>query len=169
MGTLETDLKRIRKLSEEREDENWKFRSFLKFCDHPPEKIDRVVHETCREVSAKIDCTRCGNCCEAVKPVLDIKDIKKFSEGMEISSDQFKRQYLVEDKEEDGFVFKTSPCPFLENKTCTQYLHRPSVCESFPHLHKKEFISRLMSVIGNCSICPIVFNVYERLKTELWY
>jgi hypothetical protein len=21
----------------------------------------------------------------------------------------------------------------------------------------------------NCSICPIVFNVYEQLKEELWY
>lgn len=26
-----------------------------------------------------------------------------------------------------------------------------------------------MGVIGNCSICPIVFNVYERLKGELWH
>ncbi len=25
-----------------------------------------------------------------------------------------------------------------------------------------------MSVIENYSICPIVFNVYERLKTEIW-
>jgi hypothetical protein len=25
-----------------------------------------------------------------------------------------------------------------------------------------------MGVIGNYGICPIVFNVYERLKEELW-
>jgi hypothetical protein len=23
--------------------------------------------------------------------------------------------------------------------------------------------------VENCSICPIVFNVYEQLKGELWY
>ena len=22
--------------------------------------------------------------------------------------------------------------------------------------------------LGNCAICPIVFNVYERLKADLW-
>jgi len=26
-----------------------------------------------------------------------------------------------------------------------------------------------MGVIGNCSVCPIVFNVYELLKDEVWY
>ena len=30
---METDLNRIKKLSEEKEDENWKFRSFLKVCN----------------------------------------------------------------------------------------------------------------------------------------
>ena len=34
---------------------------------------------------------------------------------------------------------------------------------------KKNFTSRLMGVIGNCSVCPIVFNVYELLKGEIWY
>ncbi len=28
---------------------------------------------------------------------------------------------------------------------------------------------RLMDVIANCSVCPIVFNVYEALKEELWH
>ena len=39
----------------------------------------------------------------------------------------------------------------------------------FPHLHKEEFIFRLWGVVENCPICPIVFNVYEQLKDELWY
>jgi hypothetical protein len=26
-----------------------------------------------------------------------------------------------------------------------------------------------MGVIGNCSICPIVFNVYELPKDEVWH
>jgi len=36
-------------------------------------------------------------------------------------------------------------------------------------LHKKEFVFRLWGVVDNCSICPIVFNVYEHLKDKLWY
>jgi hypothetical protein len=31
-------------------------------------------------------------------------------------------------------------------------------------LNKDEFVFRLMGVIGNYEICPIVFNVYEMLK-----
>ena len=34
--------------------------------------------------------------------------------------------------------------------------------------HKKEFTSRLISVIENSSLCPIVYNVYEFAKRELW-
>jgi hypothetical protein len=26
----------------------------------------------------------------------------------------------------------------------------------------------LMGVVENCAICPIVFNVFERLKADLW-
>jgi len=37
---METDLNKIRKLSKEKEDENWEFRSFLKGCDISEEKID---------------------------------------------------------------------------------------------------------------------------------
>ncbi len=32
--------------------------------------------------------------------------------------------------------------------------------------HKEEFASRLIGVINNYSICPIVFNVYEALKNK---
>ena len=26
-----------------------------------------------------------------------------------------------------------------------------------------------IGVVQNCSVCPIVFNVFERLKDELWH
>jgi hypothetical protein len=34
---------------------------------------------------------------------------------------------------------------------------------------ERNFVFRLWGVVENCSICPIVFNVYEQLKEELWY
>ncbi|MBW1737720.1 MAG: hypothetical protein JRJ69_09220 [Deltaproteobacteria bacterium] len=52
---------------------------------------------------------------------------------------------------------------------CSHYELRPEACRSFPHLHKEEFVSRLMGVIQNYAVCPIIFNVYERLKNELWH
>ena len=44
MATIETDVDRIKHLSKQKEDENWDFRSFLKWCDMPPEEIDSIVH-----------------------------------------------------------------------------------------------------------------------------
>ena len=89
---LETDLNKIKKLSEQNHQTNWNFRSFLKGYDATIEKMDSIV-----------------------------------------------------------------------------YAHRPKDCHSYPHLHKKEFVFRLWGVVENCSICPIVFNVYEQLKDELRY
>jgi hypothetical protein len=36
-------------------------------------------------------------------------------------------------------------------------------------IHKKEVVFRLWGVVENCSICPIVFKVYEQLKDKLWH
>lgn len=166
---LITDLKKIRRLSEQNDSENWDFRAFLKVSDMDIEEMDAIVHEVYQEISAAIDCTKCANCCRIVQPLLDREDIKKCSKGLGIPGSQFKKKYLKPDREEDRFVFKETPCPFLENSLCRIYPHRPNDCRSFPHLHKKEFVFRLWGVVENCSICPIVFNVYEQLKDELWH
>ncbi len=42
---METDLNTIKKISEEKWDENWKFRSFLKCYDIPIEALDSIVHK----------------------------------------------------------------------------------------------------------------------------
>lgn len=104
-----------------------------------------------------------------MSPLLDQEDIKKCCESLQVSVPHFKKKYLKFGKEEGNFVFKEKPCPFLKNNLCSIYSHRPKDCRSFPHLHKKEFVFRLWGVVENCSICPIVFNVYEQLKSELWH
>ncbi|MCD6223503.1 MAG: hypothetical protein J7J73_01190 [Deltaproteobacteria bacterium] len=91
---METNLNKIRKLSKEKEDENWEFRSFLKGCDISEEKIDSIVHKSYQKVSSEIDCRTCANCCKEVQPVLDQEDIERFSKGSGISVAQFKDQYL---------------------------------------------------------------------------
>jgi Fe-S-cluster containining protein len=166
---LITDLNKIKKLSEQNDRKNWNFRAFLKGYDTSIEEMDSIVHELYQRISSAIDCTKCANCCKTVQPILDRKDIKKCCEGHGIPVSQFKKKYLKPAKEEKGSVFKEKPCPFLENNLCSIYSHRPKDCISFPHLHKKEFVFRLWGVVENCSICPIVFNVYEQLKRELWH
>ena len=69
----------------------------------------------------------------------------------------------------DEMIFNQLPCPFLKNKICLNYDHRPKDCKSYPHMHKDEIITRLWGIIDNYSICPIVFNVYEQMKFKLWH
>ncbi|MEA1965613.1 MAG: YkgJ family cysteine cluster protein [Candidatus Aerophobetes bacterium] len=163
---IETDINEIRRIAKLKEDENWEFRSFLKGCDWG--KIDVIVHKLYRNISSKIDCKTCGNCCKKVLPVLNQKDVEKLANGLKLSVDAFKDKYIVERENNEGITFNKKPCPFLNNNLCTQYKYRPEDCRSYPHLHKKDFSSRLINVIENTSICPIVFNVYEALKEEVW-
>jgi Fe-S-cluster containining protein len=167
---IEINLEYIQKMGTEREDENLAFRAYLKQHDMHPDDIDAYVHEITDEVSSKIDCTICANCCKQVRPVLDDNDISRFTIGLNISESEFREQYLSPDEDSQSkFRFKELPCPFLKNDQCTNYDNRPTDCRSYPHLEKDGFIYRLWSVIDNYEICPIVFNVYEQLKTELWH
>ena len=164
---METNINKIRKLSTEKEDENWEFRSSLKGCDISEDKIDLIVHELYKKVSSEIDCRTCANCCRELQPVLDQEDIERLSKCLGISVAQFKDQYLVKEDDPGKFCFKKKPCPFLKDNLCSHYNYRPKDCKSYPHLQKCGFVFRLINVIGNCSICPIVFNVYECLKYEI--
>jgi Fe-S-cluster containining protein len=166
---VEIDLEKIKLIGKEKEEENWKFRSYLKGLDIEEDELDKIVHEINNVVTAQIDCTKCANCCKVFDPILDAEDVVKLSTSLRMNIDEFKTAYLLESKEEENcYNFNKVPCPFLKNNKCTVYENRPKVCESYPHLHKEEFWTRLMGVVQNYSICPIVFNVYEELKKELW-
>ncbi len=163
-----TDLKEIAKLAKKQNDANWRFRTFLKGTDLELEEVDAIVHKHYEEVSARIDCRECGNCCRVSQPVLNENDVTNLAIGLSFSRETLTKRFLAKDEDGD-IVFNKLPCPLLKGNLCSAYECRPDVCRSFPHLHKDEFIFRLMGIIHNCSVCPIVFNVYERLKDELWH
>lgn len=161
---IERDLEKIKVLAKKNKEKNWEFRSFLKSRDD--RRIDGIVRRLYREISERIDCTQCGNCCRELKPLITSREIESLSNFIHIPKDKFKEDY-IEGDEEGEFKVKKTPCSFLKNNKCMVYKYRPSACKSFPHLHKREFTTRLIDVIQNYSICPIVFNVYEQLKIEL--
>jgi Fe-S-cluster containining protein len=160
---IELDLKKIEELGKLRERENMRFRSYLK--GKGSNRIDKIVHRLNLEISGQIDCTECGNCCKKLKPTLNNKDIVRISDRINFSTEIVKEKYIeISDGEH---LFKNLPCSFLHENKCSIYNDRPDDCREYPFLHKKEFITRLWGVIANYSICPIVFNVFERLKAEL--
>lgn len=166
---LQTDPKLVEGLAKEREDQNWRFRSFLKGIDLEVEEVDAIVHKHYEAVSRQIDCCACGNCCRAVLPVLSEFDVTRLASGLKVSGAELIDRLLVPGEEKKTYTFNKKPCPLLSGNRCDAYGFRPDDCRSFPHLHKKEFVFRLAQAVGNCSICPIVFNVFERLKAELWH
>jgi uncharacterized protein len=165
---IETDITIIRQLSQQREDANWAFRCFLKGSAFSIAKIDSTVHDLYKEVSSQIDCAQCGNCCKVIQPNLSATDIKRLARHFESTMNEFRSRFLLKDDRGEGFVFNEQPCPFLKNNRCEVYESRPRGCRSYPHLQKQEFVFRINQAVSNCSICPIVFNVYEELKQALW-
>lgn len=166
---METDIRKIEQQARLKEDENWRFRCYLKASDLSASRIDTLVKKLYQEVSAQIDCTSCGNCCRVMLPLLTGADIKRLAAHLGLTVKQFRDDFIkVGSDQGTGPEFNATPCPFLRDNICSVYDCRPRDCRSYPHLHKKDFVFRMNQAYGNCSVCPIVFNVYEGLKRELW-
>ena len=162
---MEKDLDKIKELAKLKEKENEDFIIFLKGYDHY--KVDEIVHKLNQKYLAQFDCTKCANCCKKLTPALSRDEIEKIADYLNTSLEKFKGDY-VERKTAEGFILKNIDCPFLKNNKCSIYDCRPEVCQSYPHLHKDNINHRLLNIIDNCYICPIVYNIIEDLKRELW-
>lgn len=167
MKHIELDIDTISQMGEEKEDENFDFRAFLKGQDS--EKVDLIAHRLNREITAQIDCQKCGNCCESLRPDVSNSEIDRLSKLDNISREDFVSQFIEQDDMDGANYLKDIPCKYLKDKSCSIYSDRPENCKSYPYLHKKGFTSRTFGVIDNYAICPIVYNVYEQLKEELDY
>ena len=165
MKHLELNINKIRRISEEKEEENYEFRVFLKGQDS--NEVDAIVHELNKEITSQIDCTKCGNCCISLRPCVDDSEIKRLAKLDGISVAGFKSKFIGEDDFDHTKYLKDIPCKYLAGKTCSIYPERPEDCRSYPHTHKSHFTSRTLGMIENYGICPIVFNVFEQLKEEL--
>ncbi len=155
---IEIDLSRIHQLSQEHDDKNWEFRSWLKQC--APDDIDDLVKTLSKKYFALIDCTQCANCCRSLHVEFKKSELYAIAKTLGQSIETFQKQSMSEDK-------VNPPCPMLNGKLCSIYENRPDVCRSFPHLEQPEFTSRLIGVIDNVAVCPIAFNAFEELKATL--
>jgi len=165
---IETDIDKARVSAERKQDDNWRFRAFIKGSDLSAARLDRTVALYYAEVAAKIDCCACANCCTVMCPQLAKKDIRRLAEALLLPEDELVSKYLQPGEDKGTYVPRQTPCPFLRDKLCTVYEARPDNCGSFPNLHKRDFRSRLIQVVDNSTVCPIVYNVLELLKLEFW-
>jgi Fe-S-cluster containining protein len=128
-----------------------------------PTKLDSLFLDFHEEEFAEIDCLECGNCCKSLGPRLLNIDIERLSAHLKIKSSVFVDKYLRIDEDND-FVFKTMPCPFLmEDNFCIVYKSRPKACREYPHTNQKNIKSILTICEKNTLTCPVVFNIFEKL------
>lgn len=129
-----------------------------------PKNLDTLVHELHYEAFASFDCLECANCCKTIGPRVTDKDIGRLSKHLKIKPSDFIDKYIEVDEDND-YVFKGHPCPFLlPDNYCMVYEHRPKACREYPHTNRKRFYQILQITHKNCEICPVVFNIVEKLK-----
>ncbi|NCI46492.1 YkgJ family cysteine cluster protein [Sediminibacterium soli] len=161
---IETDLDRILALADEKTLENQGFTAFLKAQDAA--MVDAMVLELDTQISPKIDCTACGNCCKSLMIVVSDEEADRLSGQLNQSRHEFDACYL--EKGSNGMmIMNRIPCHFLSANKCTVYEHRFAGCREFPALHIPGFTGRLFTVFMHYGRCPIIFNVVETLKKSM--
>jgi len=164
-----TDLRYIQQAAKDHEQENLRFREYVKAdLDLSDYRLNAVVKQTTQDVWERIDCRTCANCCKTRHPLFSRVEIQRIAEYLGVTAQELRTRYLEYDGESGRYVTRALPCPFLKDNLCTVYEVRPSTCAGYPHLHRN-FRSRLWQTIDNAETCPIVFNVLERLKRQLGF
>ena len=166
--TAPFDPAALRALAEERRPDHLRLRRQLKDGIVSEARADALFHRFYGEVHATIDCTACANCCVEQSPTLNPRDVRRLAKALGMTAPDFTRSYLGASEEEpNALVFAQRPCPFLTTRRCSQYEARPDACRGYPHLHHKDMVGRLWAVVSNAEVCPIVYEVLERLHEAL--
>src|SRR5258705_5569830 len=102
-------------LAQGKEDENWKFRQFLKLrCNLEPDELDQRVFDISKRIWAGIDCTACANCCRTVKPTFSDDEIERLARRLDIDRQRLIDLHLEPNEAGDDKPWRTraTPCPF---------------------------------------------------------
>lgn len=161
-----TDLVQIRRLGEQKREENSRFRKHLKTYRHNERKLKKMA----QEVEEQINCLDCGNCCRVATAKLLDRDVERLAKHLRISPFRFVEDYCDEG-EEEGLILKRDKetgCVFLSGNECTVYEHRPASCADFPHLARgaRSLESRMWAMPDRATYCPIVYNTLEAWKKD---
>ena len=154
---------RLKELAASHSTENKKFFKRLKRLNS--NEVDELFHHAHTEEFEKTDCLSCANCCRTISPAISHRDVERMAKGLREKPSVLAEKYMVIDADGD-YVFRNSPCPFiLPDNYCSIYEYRPKACREYPHTDRKRMQQILNLTQKNVSVCPIVFNVVERIKS----
>lgn len=131
-----------------------------------PGDLDDFVHGLHFDAFSQFSCLGCANCCLTIGPRLTGKDIDRLAKHLKMKPSDLLEQYVITDEDGD-YVFKEHPCPFLmPDNYCMVYENRPKACREYPHTDRKRFYQILNLSHKNCETCPVVYDIFEELKTK---
>lgn len=161
-----TDLVQIKRLGEQKLEENKKLRQHMSRHNF----VERKLKAIAQNVEKEIDCLECANCCRTATARLIDRDIDKVAKAAGMKRDRFLRE-CTEISEEEGRILKRTEagCIFLNGNECLVYEGRPASCEDFPHLVRGpgSLMHRMWAMPERATYCPITYNTLEAWKDEL--
>lgn len=152
--------------AQELEEQNYKFRTFLKNrADY--DELDAHFLELHNELFENHDCSDCANCCKTFGICFSGDEASKIAIFLNMTFDGFADEYLseTEPSDEGQYKFKSKPCSFLDSDgQCKINACKPNVCNNFPFTNQPDRLASMLSIIGHAEVCPVVFEILERLK-----
>ncbi len=156
------DLEKHKAQAQQKSNENKDFLAKLK--KKKPKDLDDQFHDLHLETFERIDCLACANCCKTTSPIFYQKDIERVAKHLKMKVQTFIDTYLRIDEEND-YVLKSSPCPFLDHENyCMVYESRPTACREYPHTDRKRMYQIMDLTYKNTIVCPAVLDIVEQLK-----
>jgi uncharacterized protein len=141
-------------------------RFIKKLKKQKPKNLDSIVHELHEEAFSRFSCIDCANCCKTIGPRLNEKDIDRLAKHLKLKPNVFMEKYVEKDEDQD-FVFRAHPCPFLlPDNHCMVYESRPKACSGYPHTDRTRFIQILDLSFKNCETCPVVYGIFDQLQID---
>lgn len=157
---------KVQEAAQRKEDENFRFRSYLKGHANE-EELDRQFLQLHEELFADYDCSKCRNCCKLYKGSIPAEDVERDAEYLGITTQQFIDFFLEKDRSGIGYQTKHKPCDFLQSDgNCKLGECKPDSCKNYPYTNQPERLCSLLSVLDVVKICPVAFEIFERLKRE---
>ena len=163
-----TDLVQIRRLGQQKRDENSRFRAYLRNHRHS----DRRLRRFGEDIEAQIDCTTCANCCRVSEVEITDRDIDKLAKFLGMTREEFIRDSTQQAESGELILKRTEAgCVFLEGNLCSVYEARPQNCANFPHLVRGtgSIVSRMWRLVERAEYCPIVYNWMEKVKEDIGF
>ena len=159
--------RKVKFQAKRKENENIAFRSFLKM-NAEDDELDARFLRLHQELFASYDCSKCRNCCKEFYGVIPEADMDADAKYLGVSVEQFKEIFLKSNASEGGYQTLHKPCDFLNPKTgeCRLGNNRPETCKKYPYTDQPERLHSLFSVLEAIEVCPVAFEIFERLKQE---